>query len=161
MNEFLIDKLIFLKYQTVNVIVLVQYKYFFKTSKKALKMKILMKIAICCLIILSIFLFANELYWYIKNVDTSNHNGINDESKFDMANMSRLLTNAMKKLGQLSCNVSVDLVSQNGGWCANISGPDSIIHYFDAGFARELGQILSGKSSRFLISYNQYKTLKF
>ena len=131
-------------------------------------MKILMRVAICCLISLSFFLFVNELYWYINNVDTSNHNGndikINDnhsESKFDMANMSRLLTNAMKKLGQLSCNVSVDQVSQNGGWCANISGPDSIIHYFDAGFARELGQILSGKPKRFVISYNQYETLKF
>lgn len=128
-------------------------------------MKILMKIAICCLISLSIFLFVNELYWYINNCDTNNHYGndikINDESKFDMANMSRLLTNTMKKLGQLSCNVTVDQVSQNGGWCANISGPDSIIHYFDAGFARELGQILSGKPNRFVISYNQYETLNF
>ena len=66
--------------------------------------------------------------------------------KFELAKMSRLLTNSMRILGQLSCKVSVNQVSNRGGWCANMTGPNStVMYYFDGGFARVLGQVLYGK----------------
>ena len=58
--------------------------------------------------------------------------------------MSRLLTKAMKKMGQLSCEISKNDVAQNGGWCSRISGINSPNHIFDSPLAKELSSFLAG-----------------
>ena len=59
--------------------------------------------------------------------------------------MSILLNDAMKKIGQMSCNLSTNQISDNGGWCSQISGPNSTEHVFDTRLAVELSRFLSSK----------------
>ena len=51
----------------------------------------------------------------------------------------------MKHIGQMSCKLSGTSVSENGGWCAEISGPNSTQHAFDEPLAKELNEFFSGK----------------
>ena len=69
--------------------------------------------ALVSLVILMVFLSNNSSKEFnSKDLQNSNHD----------REMSMLLQNAMRNIGQLSCNLSKIDVSINGGWCSKISG---------------------------------------
>lgn len=101
-------------------------------------------IALYMLIIISaIFLFL-----HISKIKITN-SGCNNE-KTKLFETSKLLNDAMKKVGQMSCKNSSNQVSTNGGWCSQISGLNSTFHIFDSSFAEGIGQLLVGEQ---IISY--------
>lgn len=61
--------------------------------------------------------------------------------------MSKLLNNAMQKIGRMSCIQSANQtkVSLNGGWCSQISHRNSSKHRTDIRLAHELSRFLIGK----------------
>ena len=66
----------------------------------------------------------------------------NDERLYDL---SKILNQAMGKIGQLSCQLSKNEVSDNGGWCSKISGKNSSEHKTDVPLSKALSKFLSGK----------------
>lgn len=60
--------------------------------------------------------------------------------------LSKKLTNAMKRIGQLTCDKSSKDVSESGGWCSNLSGANSTKHYTDNILAITLSKFLKGKT---------------
>lgn len=78
-----------------------------------------------------------------------NSNQINDkinQTENDIIQLSRILNDAMKQIGRLTCQLSKNGVSMNGGWCSKLSGRDSNQHVADVKLARELSRFLSGKT---------------
>lgn len=124
-----------------------------------MRKKLLIKIlGIFSIINILFILSLNENYRYmnevgIKQIEKSKESKV----KLELAKMSRLLTNSMKIMGQLSCKISVNQVSNRGGWCANMTGLNStVMYYFDGGFAQVLGQVLYGKFLKvFVININE------
>ena len=74
--------------------------------------------------------------------------------KKELWTLSKLMTNSMRKIGQMSCNFSTNQVSENGGWCSQISGSNSSQHYFDASLAEEIGRFLTGN---FFFIFNSFE----
>jgi hypothetical protein len=73
-----------------------------------------------------------------------------EKNEFDpsvLIQMSKLLNNAMQKIGRMSCKDSANKadVSQNGGWCSQISHRNSSQHRTDIRLAHELSRFLIGK----------------
>ena len=60
----------------------------------------------------------------------------------NLIEMSIILKNKMRDLGQLSCNLIVGDVSVNGGWCRNIN---SVQHVTDGKLVTYLSEFLKGK----------------
>jgi hypothetical protein len=67
-------------------------------------------------------------------------------SNADIIDLSRRLTNSMKRIGQLTCENSSKEVSINGGWCSKISGTNSIQHVTDKILVITLSNFLKGKT---------------
>ncbi len=84
-----------------------------------------------------------------KNPDlvSRRKDGFEEKSKFkdDLKELSVILQNKMRELGQQSCRNTTD-VSVNGGWCLAISGKNSFRHYTDEKLVPYLSKILEGKS---------------
>jgi hypothetical protein len=76
---------------------------------------------------------------------TSSQSSCDDKSSAKLIEMSKLLNQAMHRVGRLSCEISQDQVSQNGGWCSKISGRNSSQHLTDTYLAQELSTLLRGK----------------
>ena len=73
---------------------------------------------------------------------------ITDKQSYDKAvivELSTMLNNAMRKIGQLTCEKTNQGQSAAGGWCSPFSGRDSREHMFDESLARELSSMLKGK----------------
>ena len=85
--------------------------------------------------ILALFLFLHI---------SKTNSGCNNE-KTKLFESSKLLNDAMKKIGQMSCKNSSKQVSTNGGWCSQISGLNSNFHIFDSSFADGIGRLLVGE----------------
>jgi hypothetical protein len=68
------------------------------------------------------------------------------KSNSDIADLSRRLTNSMKRIGQLTCEKSKIEVSINGGWCSKISGANSTAHITDKRLAKTLSNFLVDKT---------------
>jgi hypothetical protein len=95
------------------------------------------------LILLILLVYLNILiYFTIKSNLTNNFNCLNNESIY--TDLSFKLNTAMNKISKLNCNLTNGYVSSSGGWCARISGKDSVQHKTDERFAKALSQYLSG-----------------
>jgi hypothetical protein len=95
-------------------------------------------------LILIVLLFFLNILIYLS-LNTNKHDRINIEvAKY--IDLSKRLNLAMKKIGQLSCNLNNGDVSYTGGWCAHISGKDSPEHKTDERFAKSLSELLTGFS---------------
>lgn len=88
------------------------------------------------------------LFLQISKLKYANSSCNNEKTKLFVT--SKLLNDAMKKVGQMSCKSSTNQVSTNGGWCSQISGSNSTSHVFDSSFAKGISQLLAGKQ---IISY--------
>jgi len=75
-----------------------------------------------------------KTYWTVKNKDET------------IETMSLLLNEAMNRIGQLSCKISENEVSQNGGWCSKISVNNSSQHLTDEYLARYMSKFLKGNT---------------
>ncbi len=60
--------------------------------------------------------------------------------------LSQLLTIWVKKSGQMSCQLSKNEVSLNGGWCSTISGKNSTKHGADRPLAKYISHWLANKT---------------
>ena len=91
---------------------------------------------------------------------------VDHESQRIIKELSILLNQASKKIGQLSCQLSTNEVSDNGGWCSKISGKNSSQHLTDSPLSKALSKFLVGKRvasfgdgpgyyKEFLLSYNE------
>lgn len=132
-----------------------------KSSKKMLK-----KIAYVGIFILTALIFLNSVGKNNSSMPTQvpeeNDDPIDQivRPNDDIVVMSRLLTNATKKLGKLSCLFSTNDVSKNGGWCASISRPNSSYYYSEGKLAREIGRFLAGMSPG-IVCFNYINVLYF
>ncbi|RMZ96335.1 SAM dependent methyltransferase [Brachionus plicatilis] len=82
-----------------------------------------------------------------RNIQISDRKFTNDHrTSEELFTLSLLLTENAKKLGQLSCQLNKNEVSDNGGWCSKISGKNSSQHKTDSKMAKYLSKFLSGKS---------------
>ena len=98
------------------------------------------------IIVVILLLVSTLAYLMIKNGNTVQFLKYNDDdSNEKLSEMSRLLNEAMNKVGQLSCQLSKNEVSDNGGWCSKISGKDSPQHMTDVPLSKALSKFLSGK----------------
>ena len=88
------------------------------------------------------------------------------ESKHIIKELSVLLNQASNKIGQLSCQLSANEVSDSGGWCSKISGKNSSEHMTDKKLSKALSKFLVGKRvasfgdgpgvyKELLLSYNE------
>ncbi len=103
------------------------------------------------LILIVLYLFSTFFFYPSKkSVKIQNFNIDDVTSKINekddiIKNLSILLNEAMNNVGKLSCEISKEHVSQNGGWCQRLSGKNSIEHKTDYKLARYLSKILVGK----------------
>jgi len=61
--------------------------------------------------------------------------------------LSKILNKKVKELGQLSCTISQNEVSVNGGWCSKISGANSSQHLTDDNLVSYLNKFFKGSNS--------------
>ena len=86
-------------------------------------------------------------FFLIKSPKTYSLIKLNEYDYNDrLTEMSRLLNEAMNKVGKLSCQLTQDEVSGNGGWCSKISGKNSSEHMTDTHLAKALSNFLLGKN---------------
>jgi hypothetical protein len=101
-----------------------------------------------------------------NNLKSSINENENPESKRIIKELSTLLNQASNKIGQLSCQLSKNEVSDNGGWCSKISGKNSSQHMTDISLSKALSKFLVGKRvasfgdgpgvyKELLLSYNE------
>ncbi|CAG5124211.1 unnamed protein product, partial [Candidula unifasciata] len=123
-------------------------------------------VAVICVIILLVctFLFTNNLQQtpgsansFMSSIWTDSHTEANSlKYRKHRDDLSRQL-NVMKQLyGQQNCeklellkskDEEVDAsVSESGGWCANMSSPNSTAHMWDKGFSTALSNFFKGKT---------------
>ena len=98
------------------------------------------------LILLILIVYLNIIIYFTiksKSNNIENYTCLKNEST--LADLSFKLNTAMNKIGKLNCNLTNGDVSSSGGWCARISGKDSIEHKTDERFAKALSQFLSGQ----------------
>ena len=88
--------------------------------------------------ILIVFIYYNVFFEKNKN---TNEIEINERLK----EVSKLLNEAMGKVGKLTCELNKNEVSARGGWCSNISGKNSPNHMTDEPLAKALSKFLTGK----------------
>ena len=67
----------------------------------------------------------------------------------EMKKLSNLLKQSQQRIGRLSCEMMLKDVEKDvslfGGWCRNISGKNSSLHYTDENLANKLSEILKNK----------------
>jgi hypothetical protein len=85
------------------------------------------------------------LYIYF-NFNSKKKTFVYIESNGNIIDLSRRLTDSMKRIGQLTCEKSSKDVSTNGGWCSKISGANSTQHITDKRLATTLSNFLKGKT---------------
>lgn len=110
-------------------------KFFQKMTSNVIKLGVL--------ILVFVFLV------YINNIRFQNSNIempilLENKSHDDLIELSKLLTKTVQILGKISCNITSNQVSVNGGWCATISSKNSTLHLFDDALAQELSIFLAG-----------------
>lgn len=66
------------------------------------------------------------------------------DSNQRLKELSKTLQNKLQQLGQLSCEFAKHDTSVNGGWCAKISGSDSVEHETDKTLVPYLSKFLMG-----------------
>lgn len=95
------------------------------------------------LLILIIIIYYNVSYERkTQNID-KNTNDIYIDEKLKV--LSKLLNEAMGKVGKLTCELNKNDVSVRGGWCSKISGKNSPQHMTDEPLAKALSKFLTGK----------------
>ena len=92
---------------------------------------------IACLIFIIFTIFGNNQFF--KSTIVCN------KQELTSRKLSLLLNQASNKIGKLSCKLSNDNVSENGGWCSKISGKNSSHHATDVPLAKALSKYLKGK----------------
>ena len=101
-----------------------------------------------------------------KQISNSKPETDDSESKRIIKELSILLNQASNKIGQLSCQLSTNEVSDSGGWCSKISGKNSSQHMTDVPLSKALSKFLVGKKvasfgdgpgvyKELLLSYNE------
>jgi hypothetical protein len=68
------------------------------------------------------------------------------EQNKDLFEMSFRLQKVLQIKGQLECEKSLNETAESGGWCFNISGPESNQHIFDIKLAKALSSFLNRKT---------------
>ena len=98
-------------------------------------------------LILLLVLLLNFFAFFFNTPTTYSYIKLNEcDYNNKLTEMSRLLNEAMNKVGQLSCLLSPDEVSDNGGFCSKISGKNSSEHLTDTYLAKALSNFLLGKN---------------
>ena len=112
-----------------------------------LKIKNSQKLFYLVVLLLIFYIIGKNIYrfpGFSSNNDSGLVSDLGKNTK-NLIEMSIILKNKMRELGQLSCNVSANEVSVNGGWCRKISGGNSPQHVTDEKLVSYLSNFLKGK----------------